>query len=152
MTILKDHYNLDKIVVSEHPESEAVKEELEDRYANFERSRRNSHNLIKNADYIFAHYSTSIGMAIYFDKPIILLIDKELTGIQHIKYAIETYSRSLKLPIVDMDNINLEILSDYNIDKSLYSNFVNDYMRDNYKINENSYHYAIKRIISDLKK
>jgi hypothetical protein len=149
---LKEYLNLDKIIVSEHPESEAVKEELKNRYQNFERSRRNSHSLIKNADYVFAHYSTSIGMAVYFNKPVILLIDDHLRQIKHIANAIEIYKQNLHLPVVDMGDNDFGQLDNMEIDKSAYQDYVRKFMRDNYNVNENSYHYAIKRIISDLKK
>ena len=69
---LQQFFKLDKIIISEHPESEAVKDKLNDKYRGFKRSRRKSHKLIKNADVVFAHYRTSIGMAVYFNKPVVL--------------------------------------------------------------------------------
>jgi len=148
---LKEYYRLDKIIVSEHPESEAIKEELKDKYQNFERSRRNSQNLIKNADIVFAHYSTSIGMAVYYNKPVVLLIDENLRKIKHIETAIETYEKNLYLPLIDMKNNDFSSLVNRQIDTAAYSNYVRKFMRDNYDINENSYHYVLKRVLSDLK-
>lgn len=148
---LKKYYKLDRIIVSEHPESEALKEELKDRYANFERSRRNSQNLIKNSEVVFAHYSTSIGMAVYYKKPVILLIDDHLREVSHIENAIETYEKNLHLPLVDMGINDFSNLEGRRINNYLYSNYVQKFMRDNYNVDQNSYHYAIKRAVSDLR-
>ncbi|WP_424493693.1 hypothetical protein [Salinimicrobium sp. GXAS 041] len=147
---LEKYFNLHKIIISEHPESEAIKDELKGRYQNFERSRRNSQKLIRNADVVFAHYSTSIGMAVYYKKPVVLLIDDHLREITHIENAIGTYEKNLHFPVVDMGENDFSILKDRKIHDFSYSNFIRKYMRDNYSVDENSYHYAIKKAASDL--
>ena len=151
LTELKKLYQLDRIIISEHPESEAIKEELKDKYQNFERSRRNSQILIKNAKVVFAHFSTSIGMAVFYEKPVILLIDDHLKEIKHIENAVETYRKNLHFPMVDMENIKFPPLN-LKINDTLYSSYVRKFMRDNSDVNENSYHYAIKKINTDMNK
>lgn len=147
---LKEHFELDRIVVAEHPESAALVEELQGRYAGFERRRGRTQNLIKKATYVFAHYSTSIGIAVYYEKPIVLLIDDNLRNVQWISKAINTYRKILNLPVVDMQARELQDLKGYSTDKKFYRNYVRKYMKDS-SVNEKSYFYAIRKIEKDLK-
>ena len=146
---LKKKFNLDKIVVAEHPESAALVKELRGRYSRFERHRGETQKLIKQATYVFAHYSTSIGIAVYYEKPIVLLIDDNLRNLPWISKAINTYRQILRLPIVDMEKTNLEGLEQHSVNKKLYRNYVKKYMKDS-PMREKSYHYTIKQIERDL--
>lgn len=150
LKVLKKYFNLDKIIIAEHPESEAIKNKLKDRYRTFERSRRNSQNLIKNADVVFAHFSTSIGMAVYYKKPVVLLTDDQLREITRIEDAIRTYETHLHFPVVDMENNDLSTLQNRKLHDLAYTDYVRKYLRDNYDVDENSYHYAIKKAASAL--
>ena len=146
---LKKQFNLDKIVVAEHPESVAVEEELKDKYKGYERYRGSTQRLIKNSTHVIAHYSTSIGLAVYYNKPVVLLIDDNLRKVSWISKAVNTYQRILELPIVDMEKKDISHLDGYAIDKRLYDIYVRKFMKDS-EIKEKSYHYAIKRMINDI--
>lgn len=148
---LKEHYQLDKIQVAEHPESAALVEELKDKYQGYERYTGNTQHLIKNATYVFAHYSTSIGLAAFYEKPVILLEDENLRQVEWISTAIHTYKRILKLPLIDMETREMKHLVNYTIDKQVYRNYVLKYMKDS-SIKDKSYHYAVNKIIGDLQK
>lgn len=145
----KKKFRLDKIVIAEHPESVALVEELKDKYVGFERARGKTQNLIKNATYVFAHYSTSIGIAVYYEKPIILLLSDDLKKVPHIPNAVGAYKEQLNLPIFDMGKREFPNPEQVKINKSLYKTYVKKFMKDS-KINENAYHYAIKKIQKDL--
>lgn len=146
---LKAHYNLDKIIIAEHPESVAVAEELEDKYKDFERVRGGSQKLVKNATYVFAHYSTSIGLAVYYEKPVVLINSEKLKKVAHIGAAIESYEKQLDLPIVDMEKRDFSHLAGHKVNDKLYRKYVKKYMKDS-TVEESSYHYAIKKIMKDL--
>lgn len=148
---LKLHFNLDKIVIAEHPESAALVNELRDKFVNFERYRGDTQKLIKNSTYVFAHYSTSIGIAVFYKKPIFLLNDDNLRNVEWIIKAIQTYQKILGLTVVDMERGEIRHLKDWQMDKKLYLNYVEKYMKDSL-LNEKSYHYAIKQISGDLGK
>lgn len=151
LNALKAKFNLDKIVVAEHPESVAVAEELKDKYQGFERVRGGSQRLVKDATYVFAHYSTSIGLAVYYEKPVVLINGKNLRKVEHIGVAIKSYEKQLNLPVVEMEKRDLSHLTNYEIDKKLYRLYVKKYLKDS-TVEESSYHYAINRIISDINK
>lgn len=146
---LMEQFNLDKIVIAEHPESVAVEEELKDKYKGFERYRGNTQKLIKNSTHVFAHYSTSIGLAVYYNKPVVLLIDANLRKVAWISKAVNTYRKILDLPMIDMEKRNISELEGYAADKKLYNSYVKKYMKDS-EIKERSYHYALNRIIQDI--
>lgn len=148
---LKVKFNLDKIIIAEHPESSAVADELKDKYRGFERVREGSQKIVKNATYVFAHYSTSIGIAVYYEKPVILIHGKNLKKVKQLDTAIKSYQNQLNLPLVEMEKNDFSHLTNYTIDKKLYKRYVEKYLKDS-TIDENSYHYTIRRIIRDLKK
>ena len=54
------------------------------------------------------------------------------------------------LPVVDMNKNDFDNLGEIKIHQEAYYSYITKFMRDNYKVNENSYHYAIKRAESDL--
>ncbi|UZH55520.1 hypothetical protein JRG66_01075 [Salinimicrobium tongyeongense] len=149
---LKTYFELDKIIIAEHPESVTAEEELRDKFEGWERTGGKTQQLVKNATYVFAHYSTSIGMAAYYKKPIILLLDKDLEDVEWIYVAVNTYKDLLNLPVIDMVDRNLSQLDKYEVNETLYNNYVKKFVKDNDEVKENSYHYAIKRIIKDMQK
>lgn len=146
---LKNRFGLDKIIIAEHPESAALVEELRNRHVGYERQRGKTQNLIKNSTYVFAHYSTSIGLAVFYEKPIILLTDYNLKKAPWITKAISTYQKILDLPVVDMEERDLAQLENYSVNKNDYRKYITKFMKDS-KIDEKSYHYAIRKITNEL--
>lgn len=149
---LKDHLDLDRIVIAEHPESVAAKEVLEDKYEDFDRVVGDTQRLVKNATYVFAHFSTSIGLAAYYRKPVVLLIDKDIAKVDWIKVAVNTYKKFLGLPVVDMVERNFLPIDNIRIQENLYRDYVRKFIKDNDRVKENSYHFVIDNIIDDIDK
>lgn len=151
LKLLKEHFQLDKIQIAEHPESAALVEELKDKYSGYERYTGNTQRLIKNSTYVFAHYSTSIGLAAFYEKPVILLEDENLRQVEWISTAIHTYKRMLKLPIIDMEDPDMAHVENHPINKQVYRNYVLKYMKDS-SIEDKSYFYAINKVVKNLRK
>ena len=146
---LEKFFDLEKIVIAEHPESIAFAEELRDKFKGFERHRGKTQQLIKNSTVVFAHYSTSIGLAVFYGKPVVLLIDYNLEKMQWISKAIRTYKKMLELSLIDMGQKDFSHLLNIKVNKYLYRDYVSKYMKDS-NLKEKSYHYAIRKIVRDL--
>ena len=146
----KEKLNLDKIIIAEHPEAGFYKSRLKDKYEHFERYVGETHRLIRNATYVFGHFSASIGFAVFFKKPIILLVDNQLMGIKKIAQCVNTYVDHLKVPRVNMDQHNLSnLLPDSTVHNKAYDQYVERFMKDS-SIQKDSYLYAIEKIKEDL--
>lgn len=146
---LKVQLNLDEIIIAEHPGSNVYAERLDNKFDGFKRFQGNTQTLIKNATYVFAHFSTAIGFAVYHKKPIIILADDVLLNIKRVEYNINSFVNFLKIPIIYM---NQEIIIKKEcsvINEKAYNDYVRKFMRENV-IDENSYYYAIKRISRDI--
>lgn len=146
---LKVQLNLDEIIIAEHPGSNTYSDRLENKFGDFKRFQGNTEVLIKNASYVFAHFSTAIGFAVYHKKPIILLTDNVMLNIESVVLGVNSFVNSLKIPTIHM-NKEIIIKKEYSIiNEKAYNDYVRKFMRENV-IDENSYYYAIKQISRDI--
>lgn len=147
---LKNKFDLDDIVIALHPESRAIREEIDQKFSPFTTYVGVSHELIKDSSVVFGHYSTAIGMAAFYRKPIVLLTDETQLSQPKRKKAISSYVDELGVKCVDMEKAATDISSsDININKGLYDSYVKKFLKEN-DYRGNSYYYAINRIKQDL--
>ena len=147
----KKKLNLDRIIIAEHPEAGFHQARLKDKYNHFDRFRGETHRLIKNATFVFGHFSTSIGFAAYFKKPVVLLVDDQLLAIKRIASCVKMYADHLKVPYVNIDNVKSPSdLPDSTVDVEAYKKYVERFMKDS-DIQDDSYLYSLRKIEQDLK-
>mgnify|MGYP001371393956 CR=1 FL=1 len=89
--------------------------------------------LVRNADIVLAHTSTSISYAILYEKPIIFLTSNEIR-LSYDDFRIDSLSRELGSKLYNIDKKKYEIdfnnLDDVNkINKVKYQNFTNSYIK-----------------------
>ncbi|MFD1096341.1 hypothetical protein [Salegentibacter chungangensis] len=146
---LKDVLDLEEIIIAEHPESEIYSEKLTDKFKGYTRVRGRTNELIKSSSVVFAHFSTSIGFAAFYKKPIVILNDRKFEDIERISLAMASFVDILNLPVIDMDSREAGALTDLSVDNKSYDNYIKKFLKDS-MVNENSYHYAIKKIHNDI--
>lgn len=146
---LKLHLQLEEILIAEHPESARFANRLDNKFRGFESIRNRTQKLIKNSTYVFAHFSTSIGFAVYYKKPIIILTDDVLMKIKNTSLAITSFVEMLNCPVLDMVENDLLKLGHSKLDKNAYQEYVEKFMAGAI-IEENSYVYAINKISIDI--
>ncbi|MGY5850477.1 hypothetical protein [Salegentibacter sp. F14] len=146
---LKVEFDLDEILIAEHPESKIYSEKLKDKFKGYSRLRGRTHELIRDSSVVFAHFSTSIGFAAFYQKPIVMLKDRKFEDVERISLAMKSFVDMLNLPIMDMDTRNTKALIDLSVDKKSYDDYIKKFLKDGI-VNENSYYYAIRKIHSDI--
>lgn len=143
---IKTLYNLDEVVIALHPEARAIRDEIDKKYFPFSTFVGVTHELIKDAFIVFGHYSTSIGIAVFYKKPIILLKDKKMMSRPIIAKAIQSYVEELGVKTVEIDNFEIKILKeDIEVDLDRYENYVKKFMKEG-SFQGNAYHFAINKI------
>lgn len=148
LVLLKDRLKLDEIIIAKHPETKVYEDILKDKLNLFPGNIGKTHELINSADIVFAHFSTSIGIAAYLKKPVILLEDEVLLKVKKIKNSMDAISKELNLIRVGMDD--KVGFPEYliKIDNEAYQRYVEKYMKDS-DIYMNSFHYAVKLILAN---
>lgn len=146
---LKDQFELDEIIIAEHPESKIYSEKLRDKFKGYSRQRGRTHELIRDSSVVFAHFSTSIGFAAFYQKPIVMLKDRKFEDVERISFAMKSFVDNLNLPIMDMDSRDTKTLIDFSVDNKSYDDYIKKFLKDS-EVDENSYHYAIRKIHSDI--
>lgn len=148
---LKSEFELDDIVIALHPEAIPIREEIDDKFLPFRTFTGCSHELIKDSSMVFGHFSTALGMAVFYKKPIILLKDQEIMDYPGRMNFINSYKRELGLKIINMDSNFVISQEDAEINMSLYNIYIKKFLKEN-TYEGNSYYYAIQEIIQDLQK
>lgn len=148
---LKLEFDLDDIVIALHPEANLIREEIDNKYAPFRTFIGFSHELIKDSSMVFGHYSTAIGMAVFYKKPIILLKDRGFMEHPRRMQFIYSYKRELGVKILSTDSNSIVSREDAVMNMTLYNNYIKKFLKNNaYK--GNNYYYAIKKINEDMEK
>lgn len=145
LTTMKEKLGLDEIIIAMHPECQVYQNELKNRFTPFKKSYGKTEILIDSAYVVFGHFSTSIGIAAFLKKPIIILKDSTLFSIEKIKTLCKEISNELNLIEIDMDKKDISIDQDLNLDLHVYNKFIKKFMKDS-EVNENSYYHTIKTI------
>jgi len=148
---LQSEFELDDIVIALHPEANLIRQEIDSKFYPFRTFIGFSHELIKDSSMVFGHFSTAIGMAVFYKKPIILLKDQMIMNYPGRMGYINSYNQELGLKILSTDSSFTVSKEDGEVNVNLYNNYVKKFLKENaYK--GNSYYYAIKQIKEDIGK
>jgi hypothetical protein len=144
---IKDVFNIDEVVVALHPNTVAYKKKMEGKFPGIRAIIGKTKDLIREADLVLAHNSTSINFAIYYEKPVFILKDEIIYNYNpRIKKLFDFYTNYLNMKsfYTDKDLKNQQITPF--VDEEKYKLYKNRYIKDN-SIEENSYYYAIRQIL-----
>lgn len=118
-----------EVVIASHPRSdyERYKGVFGDRLIHH----GNNAAEIARSRLVLAHYSTAIGFAVMFRKPIMLLTSQELYEHHPFhKFVYDGFSRELGVPLHFFDDPNAVDLSDaMSIDDDLYDSYIRNYIK-----------------------
>lgn len=139
---------LDIIYFAAHPEIEVYSKQYDFLKYDFNIVKNDVVRLIKDSTIVFTHFSTTVGVAVYFNKPVHILIDNKLKDHKRVINRIEVISTLLNSPISNINNYLESVLKivKITVNKSLYSKYKMRYLKDN-EIQEHSYYHAIKTIL-----
>lgn len=116
------------IIIAAHPRSNYGN--LPRYYANREVIAGQTVSLIKDAELILAHYSTSLGIAALFEKPIVLFTMNELENYEMDARYIRAYSEALGKSFINIDsNKKIDLNYELRIDKMAYKQYVENYIK-----------------------
>ena len=145
--LFEKRYNLE-VIIAAHPQGKFIKN-----YSQYFNNRKvvfdRSCDLTSNCEFVLSHFSTSIGYAVMYKKPILLLTSSEIEKHRY-GMKIAYLSHKLKANLLFMDNINinnlnLEKINQINSEK--YDMYLKDLIRND-KCNES---YMWQKLISYLK-
>lgn len=113
-----------KIKIAVHPKSDHAVNLNKYKYPIF---KNKTFELIRNADVVVAHSSTSVQWAIIMKKPILFLISEEIPNTK----LIDSYASILGKKVINLDNISK--IRDFNnylhVDNVKYEKFIKDYIK-----------------------
>ncbi len=119
------------VVIAEHPRT--IHEDLKKHFDNRKIVKGNTAELIRDSKLVLIHISTSINLAVLWEKPIILLTTNEIMNSRY-NSTMENYSKELSIPIHKIDE-NILTLDKYNrallVNKDAYENFRKNYIKRN---------------------
>ncbi len=144
---IKKEFKIDEIIVALHPDAIAFKKELHGKFQGIKTIIGKTKDLIKDADLVLAHNSTSINFAIYYEKPVLILKDAIIYNYHpRIKKLFNFYTNYLNMSSLYMDrNLNIQTVQPY-IDFNKYDLYKKRFLKDN-NIQENSFYYAVRNIL-----
>ena len=140
---LKKQFDLDEIVIALHPEAKTLREEIDKKYQGFRTFENVAHELIRDSFVVFGHFSTVIGFAIFYKKPVILINDHLINST--FKKGINSFIQEIDAQVVNMDQPEDLDKTSLNFNQRAYFNYTRKFMKDN-EIKDNSFYYAIKEI------
>jgi len=148
---LQIKFELDEIVIALHPEANPIRQEIDRKFYPFRTFIGSSHELIKDSSMVFGHFSTALGMAVFYKKPIILLKDKVIENYPGRISYINSYNQELGVKILSTDTNLTARIEDGEVNEKLYNEYTKKFLKENlYK--GNSYYYAINQIKEDMRK
>lgn len=120
-----------KIIIAAHPR--AKYEEHGDLYAGREIIKNKTAELVKNASFVIANFSTSISFAVLFKKPVVFFTTDELNDTQNTMYNYKKFIADIasslgKTPINISENLDSNKI-DLNIDELKYNEYRNNYIK-----------------------
>jgi hypothetical protein len=116
------------ILIAAHPRSDM--ETLEKNYYGYKIFNYETVDLVRDAEFVIGHYSTSLQYAVFFNKPILILTTDELSKSNRAAY-IQNFSKALGCKIL---NICHEVSADdiksrLRISSNHYINYVYSYAK-----------------------
>ncbi len=109
-----------KVIIAEHPSSNYS----DNTFNNRKRYKYKTSDLVKNCEYVLAHWSTSIDYAVLYCKPLLLLYSNEIKDRDKTFCSIMGYNKELGSALYNIDE-----------DKKVARPFVNSGKYDHFKYN-----------------
>ena len=140
------------VKIAAHPRSNYANKKIKYSHPIF---KNKTFELIKEAELVVAHSSTTLQLAVIMKKPIIIVTTDEIQNQFHAKsYAqlIENYAKLLGKKIINLNHLSeINDFSDYlNIDNEKYENFIDTYVKTKGSPEKLVWDIVIKHIESDL--
>ncbi|SFN73713.1 hypothetical protein [Salegentibacter flavus] len=144
---IKKTSNIDEIIVALHPDAVVFEKELYGKFPGIQTIIGKTKDLIREADLVLAHNSTSINFAVYYEKPVLIFKDDLIYNYHpRVKKLFDFYTGYLNMNSIYIDKNLQDQQAKPFIDRERYQLYKNRYIKDNH-IQENSYYYAINRIL-----
>ncbi|MCW7471406.1 hypothetical protein [Leptospira kanakyensis] len=119
-----------EVVIAAHPASSYTDKGLVFRGRRIEYGKTAS--LVRSADFVFAHMSTSVSFAVLYKKPLLFLTNNKLSK-SIIGWNVETFARELNTPMLNMNHFSeIELKAIFEnpvVDKTFYQKYTNDYIK-----------------------
>jgi hypothetical protein len=116
------------VVIAAHPRSgyDSVQKLFGDRKVVKERTAE----LIKESNLVIACYSTAIGMAVWFGKPLVMIATKEVVSHPNLAGVVESFAHALGKDIIFIDEPDAFSTQDMRrIDRNRYDAYVEDFIK-----------------------
>ena len=133
------------VIIALHPTSNENKAKL---IYDFETIKGKTFELVSKAKYVISNCSASLNFAVLLKKPIILFTNQDLNNYYH-NYILG-FQTELNLEIYDASKTKDFNLEKVKIDKKLYNNYIEKYIKENIMYCNGSYSYEL--ILNYLKK
>lgn len=147
---LKEELQLDEIVIALHPDAVKFKNRLEGKFSGFKTYIGNTNELIRDSNFVFGHCSTSIGIAVFYKKPVLILTDKVLMNYHlRLMQAINFFIENLGMEEVNMDKTIESQGIQATLNDLKYHNYTIKFLKDN-TIQQNSFYYSLNKIKEDI--
>lgn len=147
---LKKEFDLDEIVIALHPEAKTIKEEIDSKFYPFPTAIDMTHEIIKDSQIVFGHFSTSLNIAAFYKKPIILLTDNNMLQRSDRRGFITSYSNELQLKKINIDEDQQKVSKDdLEIDNDLYDLYIKKFLKE-IPYQGNAMFYAINKVKKEL--
>ena len=146
----KQKLNLDEVIIALHPEAKNIREKIDMKFHPFKTYLGKTHELIKDSTIVFGHFSTSLNIAAFYKKPILLLLDNEILNRKDRSGFINSYSEELQLSKINIDNqIHCVSENSFEIDNQLYDQFIKKFLKE-IPYQGNATFYAINKVKEEI--
>lgn len=133
---IEKRFNVE-VIIAAHPKSHYNENEFENRKI----IKNDTVSLVKNADAVISHHSTSISYAVLNKKPIIFIYDNAIkNNFKNIYIYIKTFAEYLHMPFLNIDLEEIEIIP--NVCELKYDNY-----KYNFLTTKKSEQFTNKQII-----
>ncbi len=122
-----------KVIIAAHPRADY---ENNDRlFSDFKIFRYKTAELVKDAEFVLAHFTTSVSFAVLFQKPVIFITTNDINEINLFRVLVYKNAKLLGKKVINISgNYKKEsILKQLNIDKKKYEEFCKQYIAVNIK-------------------
>ena len=124
-----EKHNNTKILIASHPKAN-YSEFKENVWYGRKFYSNKTYELIKNAEYVLCHQSTSLSYAIILNKPLIFLTSNEYMR-SYDSFTVHGYAKYFKRPLFNIDDANQnELIRNYKkINREIYNKYMRDYIK-----------------------
>lgn len=151
---LKNKLNLKNIDFCLHPEYHVYGdyfEKIKLRFPSINFIAGDTIRIIKDCSIVCGQYSTALGVAVYFNKPIILISNQYIRKNHRASNMINKIRDALNVDRIEVDSEELFLKEKriYKINRKKYLKYLMIFFKDS-SIKENSYEFAIKKVMSRI--